>query len=95
MIDYLMDANDDLQIANGDLVRGTSDNQHKRSLLLAEKGDYKQYPTATVGLSSYLNDDSPSNLLREIRLRFSDDGMTVYQLGFVGTKLVDIAEYAQ
>jgi hypothetical protein len=93
MIDYLMDENDDLRITGGDFTKGYSNKQHQRSLLLAEKGDYKQAPIATVGLASYLNDDSPAEMMREIRLRFSDDGMTVQQLGYEGAKLKIAADY--
>lgn len=93
MIDYLMTGNDDLLIANGDFVKGDSDKQHQRSLLLAEKGDYKQAPIATVGLASYINDDAETaELLREIRLRFSDDGMTV---DYIDKNLLVVAHYGK
>jgi hypothetical protein len=93
MIDYLNDENDDLMISGGDFVRGESNRQQQRKLLLAEPGEYKQAPTATVGLAGYLNDDDPSELLRDIRLKFSADGMKVQQLGFVGSELKVIADY--
>lgn len=87
MIDYLMDDNDDLLIKNGDFARGESNRQQMRKLLMAEKGEYKQAPLATVGSIEYLNDGSPEAYLREVRLRFSDDGIKVQQMGFVGQEL--------
>jgi hypothetical protein len=93
MIDYLNDENDDLLISGGDFVRGESNKQQQRKILLAEPGEYKQAPSATVGLIGYLNDDDPSELLRDIRIKFSTDGMKVDQLGFVGSELNVVADY--
>lgn len=94
MIDYLNDSDDDVLISGGDFVRGEANQQQQRKLLLAEPGEYKQYPIATVGLGRYLNDDSPEDLLREIRIKFSGDGMRVAQLGFENLKLKVVADYA-
>lgn len=93
MIDYLMDGDDDLQTANGDFVRGNSNKQHQRSLLIALKGDYKQNPLCAVGLPDFLLDDNTSDMLREIRLRFIADGIKIQQLGFIGTKINVVGDY--
>ncbi|MFB0498717.1 hypothetical protein ABID99_004954 [Mucilaginibacter sp. OAE612] len=85
MIDYLMDDKDDLLIVNGDFVRGESNQQQQRKLLLAEKGEYRQAPLATVGTFQFLNDEGSiagEDLLREIRLRFSQDGVAIQGMGF-------------
>lgn len=95
MIDYLMDDSDDLQISGGDFVRGESNKQHQRALLICEKGEYKHAPLATVGITTYMNDDSPAELLREIRLRFSDDGMKIQQLNANGGNLQIVADYGR
>ncbi|WP_121812801.1 hypothetical protein [Mucilaginibacter kameinonensis] len=98
MTDYLMDDNDDLLIKNGDFVRGESNQQQQRKLLLAEKGEYKQAPTATVGTFQFLNDEGDTQgeaLLREIRLRFSDDGIKIQSMGFVNGLLNIVGDYAK
>jgi hypothetical protein len=94
MIDYLEDTDGDLLMSGGDFVRGESNQQQQRKILLAEPGEYKQAPAATVGLSRFLNDDSRSALLREIRIKFSGDGMKVENIGFVNGKLNVAADYA-
>lgn len=93
MNDVLLGEDYDLQIADGDLVVGLSDNQHQACLLLAEKGSFKQFPTMGVGLTNFLKDDSPADLLREVRLEFSTDGMKVKSLGMENGKLLIDASY--
>lgn len=96
MIDYLRDpVTNALLIKNGDFVRDECTNQHQRNLLLAEKGAYKQYPEIGVGLMSFLKDENPGDLLREIRLQFSADGMDVKSVGFDNGMLKIIAPYGQ
>ena len=93
MRDIQLDTSFDLVIKNGDFSVGESTQQHQQCLLLAEKGSYKQYPTVGVGIATYLKDDSPSDLLREIRIQFSKDGMNVNSLGFEQGKLRIDAPY--
>ncbi len=94
MKDILLGEDFDLKCKNGDFAIGDSAGQHQQCLLLAEKGSYKQYPTVGVGIASFLKDDNTSDLLREIRIQFSRDGMNVKQLGFNGGKLNIDAAYA-
>ena len=77
MKDFLLDDNLDLRIANGDFVIGESDRQHQRLLLVTDKGMWKENPATGVGVDRYLESEDPGLLLREIRLQFSKDGMTV------------------
>ncbi|WPU98377.1 hypothetical protein SNE26_20335 [Mucilaginibacter sp. cycad4] len=98
MIDYLMDDNDDLLIVNGDFVRGEGNRQQQRKLLLAEKGEYKQAPLATVGTFQFLNDEGDvagEDLLREIRLRFIQDGIDIKGMGFENGFLNISGDYAK
>lgn len=67
----------DLMIENGDLVVGNSDTQHQALLLLIEKGELKQFPTAGVGSIKYLEAEDNAALFREIRNEFTADGMQV------------------
>jgi hypothetical protein len=94
MIDYLEGPDGDLIISGGDFARGESNQQQQRKILLSEPGEYKMSPTATVGLARWLNDDTPDELLREIRIKFNADGMKVVKLGFENGKLITVADYA-
>lgn len=94
MNDFLLEEND-LKIANGDFLIGNSNQQHQHNLLMVEKGGYKQYPTVGVGLFSYLKDDNESELLREVRIQLSKDGMTINKLAYQGGKLLIDADYGK
>ncbi len=80
MRDFLLDDNFDLLIVDGDLVVGDSTSQHQKILILADKGEFKDVPMRGVGALKYLEDHSPDNLAREIRLEFSADGMKVNKI---------------
>lgn len=67
----------DLNIINGDFAVIESTEQHQRLLLIATPGEYKQKPLSGVGLSNYLLDERPGNLLNNIRSQFTTDGMSV------------------
>ena len=64
------------------LVVGDVTQQNQRTILLAEKGEIKEAPTMGVGIASFLDDDNPSDLLREIRSNLREDGQTVRSCGF-------------
>lgn len=81
MNDFLLDSTGDLQILNGDIVIGFSDDQNKEILLVTDKGSFKENPEVGVGLQSFLEaEDSSSDLQAEIRKQFTADGMTIDQL---------------
>ena len=70
----------------GDVTR-----QNQRTLLLAEKGEIKESPTLGVGIASFLDDDNPSDLLREVRENLREDGQKVNSCGFnsIGKLVID------
>ncbi len=70
----------DLLFADGDLSVAESTQQHQRLLLLSSKGDFKQSPEATVGLSAYIERTNPGELVREVRTLFARDGMRVERI---------------
>lgn len=80
MTDFLLDDDLDLLVTDGDLVVGESTAQHQKMLILIDKGEFKDVPMRGVGAQRYLEDDSPENLAREIRLEFVADGMTVNKI---------------
>lgn len=78
MIDFLLDPETgDLLVEGGDLVIGRSDEQNKALLLKIEKGALKEHPTKTVGIRTYIETEDVGALLREVRTKFTFDGMTV------------------
>lgn len=94
MNDFLLDENDDLMFENGDMAVGNSDTQNKKLLLMSDKGDWKQNPTACVGAAIWLKDDDPEGLLAEIKKEFERDGMTVIKLQLTEDgKLYEDAHY--
>ena len=78
--DYLLDTSYDLSIDGGDFVIGESTSQHQQILLLSEKGEIRQYPRTGIGLNSFLNDESGSDLYAEIQKQFEADGMIIKTL---------------
>jgi len=75
--DILLSETLDLKIENGDFFVGESTFQHQQALILAEKGEYKQYPKAGVASKRYLENADPSDYARAIRQEFISDGMAV------------------
>jgi len=94
MTDYLLDpVTNDLQIVNGDFVKGDCTIQNQKKLLFAAPGAYKQYPTVGVDIVNYLKDDNQADMMRSIRQQFTQDGMTVKNLAYVNGKLQIVAPY--
>lgn len=93
MKDILLDEDNDLVIQNGDFKIGISDEQHKKLLLISDKGTFKQYPDVGVGIFGYLQDESTADLFREIRLQFTSDGMKVNSIRMENGKIVINANY--
>ena len=94
MKDFALNDNNDLITGDGDFVVSESTYQHQKHLLLAEKGDYKQFPTAGVASKRYLERESPDEYARAIRQEFASDGMDVKTLKISETLELSIdAEY--
>lgn len=83
MQDLLLDDTDDLLIENGDFVIGISDLQHQEHLLVAQKGDFKQYPDIGVGIQNFLRETNIDGLIMEVRKEFVKDGMEVSLVDFL------------
>ena len=77
MKDLVKDTDGDLNIVDDDLCIGISDQQHQQDLIMTEKGAIKQFMDAGVGAVKFLEAEDPGNLLREISLQFTADGMQV------------------
>ena len=82
---------DDLQIKNGDFAIGESDHQHTQHILIANKGEYKNFPALGVGIERMLNTEEPMEFLIDAKKNLEYDGMKVKNISFTekGTLLVD------
>jgi len=96
MNDFKLDDTGDLLITNGDFVVADATLQHQEHIIVAQKGEYKQYPEIGVGISNMLNDENPRDIITQIRRNFEYDGMEVKQLEFAadGSIVVD-APYSE
>ena len=52
--DFIFDSDGDIKIFNGDLAVEPSDNQHIQDIFLANKGQFRQFPTIGIGIESKL-----------------------------------------
>lgn len=85
MRDILMTADGDIDVTVGDLQTAAAyrtTEQHKRDILMAAPGDFKETPTAGVGAVEYLNDENLGLFLRDVRKQMQADGMTVERVEF-------------
>lgn len=82
MKDLLLDENGDLLIKDGDFVIGESDNQHQLDILLAEKGEFKEFPELGVGIQEMLSDDEFVEFLIEAKKNLEYDGMDINNIEF-------------
>lgn len=80
MQDFII--NNDLEFEAGDLMVGFSDEYHQKHVLIAEKGEYKQFPELGVGMFNLLNSEEMVAMLIEARRNFEYDGMRVDELRF-------------
>lgn len=77
MNDLKLDTTGDLLIQDGDLVIGFSDNQHQEHILIANKGEFRQYPEVGVGIEKILSDDDYIDVLIDIKKNLEYDGMKI------------------
>lgn len=70
----------DLVFASGDLVSGESTRQHQQLLLLASKGELREFPLRGVGASEWINDEAPGDFNAQVKREFEADGMKVMRI---------------
>lgn len=83
----------DIDLAGGDILYVTGSDQHKKDLLLADKGHYKKTPEFGVGLVNFLQDENPENMLRTIRKECARDGMKVQKVAVNSSGIQILADY--
>ncbi len=80
-IDYLADDTMDLIIVNGDFKKGDATLKHQKTLLLAEKGSFKQSPTVGVAIRDFILEDSSGDEFQGVvQGEFENDGMKINAL---------------
>ncbi|QKX04878.1 oxidase [Aquimarina sp. TRL1] len=80
MKDFLLDQNDDLLIKNGDFVTGDSTDKHQEHILIAHKGEFKEFPAIGVGISDYLLEDNLKDAIKEIKRQFEYEGIKINKI---------------
>ena len=92
MIDILQTSDGDVELTD-DLVWTEPTEQHKRDLLLASQGDFKESPAVDVDCVAYLPDTDPADFLRTVRKQCEKDGMRVDEITYNsnGELIIDAA----
>lgn len=94
MTDILLDKDNDLLFENGDLAVGFSDNQNQHLILMANQGEYKEFPALGVGIVEMLSNEDPDSVLIRAKRHLEYDGMKVRNIRFERNgKLIVDAKY--
>ncbi|NME69002.1 hypothetical protein [Flammeovirga aprica] len=57
MKDFILNDDNTLKITKGDFTIDDSLNQEEKLILIAHKGDYREFPDLGVGISSFVDSD--------------------------------------
>ena len=93
MLDITHTEDGDVELGIGDVTYTESTGQHKRDLLLADKGHFKESAAVGVGVFNFMHDTDPENFYRTVRKECSKDGMKVKDVKQVNGELLIDAEY--
>ena len=75
--DIILDDGGELQESNGDFLSGENDNNLIRYLIEANKGEYKEFPLAGLGIELLLNSNkNVQQINREIKKVLTGDVFT-------------------
>jgi hypothetical protein len=79
--DIITDENGDLIILNGDFKVNESDSQHVEHIVIADKGQFRQFPLIGVGIKKTINGSvNPQRVKQQIKLQLESDGFNVRQI---------------
>lgn len=82
MQDIILNSDGDLKIENGDLVIGYSDNQHQQHIIMASKGEFREFPELGADVQGHLSDDLFMEFLIEAKKNLEYDGMKINNIKF-------------
>jgi hypothetical protein len=79
--DLITDADGDLVFINGDVKIDESDTQHVEHILIADKGQFRQFPLIGVGILRFQNGSINKQALKQsVKLQLESDGYNVRQI---------------
>lgn len=84
----------DLDFGTGDITYVNGTRQHQQDVLITKKGELKRSPINGVGIDYYLNDDSPADMIREIKRQLKGIGQNVNSVIISTVDIQVDAEYA-
>ena len=81
----------DLIFADGDLLLGESTAQNQALLLMTNAGEWRENPTAGVGLNQFLNDETDgAGLAAAVKIAFEQDGMRVNRVFATSNQTIQV-----
>ncbi|MDO4225812.1 MAG: oxidase [Bergeyella zoohelcum] len=80
----------DLEFENGDFVLKESQNQQVQHIIIAQKGEYKEFPELGVGIEQMLNTEEPTEFLIEAKKNLEYDGLKVKNIAFTENGTIKI-----
>lgn len=89
--DLIIDPTGDLVFINGDIKVDESDTQHVDHIVVADKGQFRQFPLIGVGILRMIN-GSPNRqeLKQQIKLQLESDGYNVRQIAIDPNDMLSI-----
>ena len=88
MTGILIDSNNDLIIQDGTLCLGNNAEQNAQLIIVAEKGEFKEYPQLGVGVSQFVKSvNRTKEMLRAIRIQLGLDNIKPKTIEFNNGKL--------
>lgn len=90
--DILLTDDGDVDFSADDLLSAATERatcQHKRDILMAAPGDFKETPELGVDAVNYIQDEA-GPFLRTVRKQMQADGMSVTEVAFDGTGVLII-----
>ena len=79
-MDVMLDDNGDLDLSTGDFRINNNDLGHIESIILSQKGEWKQFPMIGVAMANYLNAPLSSEIRvaieKEIKIQLESDSFT-------------------
>jgi len=87
----LLDDNNEIQVAvvkddNGlitqGMVVGNITFQNQNLIIAFDKGELREAPEKGVGAENYIDDESPDDFIKAVRIELANEGMKVKAIGF-------------
>ena len=84
----------DLEIKDGGMSVGNTNEQNQYVILASHKGEIRQYPLLGVGIDTYTNDETAAVKLKyDVRDSFKQDGLRIDSLELKNGNLKIEAQY--